>query len=88
MKLEKTFHDEIEQFLKLGWDIKVIPWTAGESSRSKIYVIFIRMPFYFRIEHQSTLRRKEVIHWLLNFWLTNSRFDNSWLYNAYLLLNY
>ena len=37
MKLEKTFHDEIQQFLKLGWDIKVIPWTAGESSRSKIF---------------------------------------------------
>jgi hypothetical protein len=36
MKLEKTFHDEIQQFLKLGWDIKVIPWTAGESSRSKM----------------------------------------------------
>ena len=36
MKLEKTFHDEIQQFLKLGRDIKVIPWTAGESSRSKI----------------------------------------------------
>ena len=36
MKLEKTFHDEIEQFSKLGREIKVIPWTAGESSRSKI----------------------------------------------------
>ena len=35
MKLEKTFHDEIQQILKLGSAIKVIPWTAGESSRSK-----------------------------------------------------
>ena len=36
MKLEKTFHDEIQQFLKLGLDIKVIPWTVRASSRSKI----------------------------------------------------
>ena len=35
MKLEKTFHDEIEQLLKLGCFIKVIPWTARASSRSK-----------------------------------------------------
>ena len=29
MKLEKTFHDEIQQFLKLNsLVIKVIPWTA------------------------------------------------------------
>ena len=45
-----------------------------DKSISKIYIL--RMPFDFRIEHQSTLLRKEVIHWLLNFWLTNSRFDN------------
>ena len=36
MKLEKTFHDEIQQILKLGSAIKVIPWTARASSRSKI----------------------------------------------------
>ena len=36
MKLEKTFHDEIQQIFKLSSLIKVIPWTAGESSRSKI----------------------------------------------------
>ena len=35
MKLEKTFHDEIQQILELGSPVKVIPWTAGESSRSK-----------------------------------------------------
>ena len=31
-----AFHDEIQQFLKLGLDIKVIPWTDRASSRSKI----------------------------------------------------
>ena len=35
MKLEKTFHDEIQQIFKLSSLIKAIPWTAGESSRSK-----------------------------------------------------
>ena len=43
MKLEKMFHDEIQQFLKLGWDIKVIPWTAGASSRSKISQLFLNL---------------------------------------------
>ena len=37
MKLEKTFHDEIQQILKLGSAIKVIPWTARASSRSKMH---------------------------------------------------
>ena len=34
MKLEKTFHDEIQQFLKLLKfpATKVIPWTARASS--------------------------------------------------------
>ena len=31
----KTFHDELQQILKLGRDIKVIPWTARASLRSK-----------------------------------------------------
>ena len=36
MKLETIFHDEMQQFLKLSFlIIKVIPWTARASSRSK-----------------------------------------------------
>ena len=43
MKLEKIFHEEIQQFLKFGWDIKMIPWTAGASSRSKISQLFLNL---------------------------------------------
>ena len=41
MKLEKTFHDEIQQILKHSSLIKVISWTAGESSQSKIEEILL-----------------------------------------------
>ena len=43
MILEKTSHDEIEQILKLGRDVKVIPWTARASSRSKTELDFDHM---------------------------------------------
>ena len=57
MKLEKTFHDEIQQFLKLGRDIKVIPWTAGESSRSKM-IIEAATYYVCTLKHLSTVKYK------------------------------
>ena len=57
MKLEKTILDEIQQILKLGSAIKVIPWTAGESSRSKM-IIEAATYYVCTLKHLSTIKYK------------------------------
>ena len=75
MKLEKSFHDEIQQIFQTRIPAtKVIPWTARASSRSKMCNIFLFL-------NRGRMSMKEVDEQIMNIQSKNSSYFVEWVPN-------